>query len=168
MPDMKIPPHNLEAEESVLGALLIDHEALVRVAEVLEPQHFYDERNSQIYLAMIELYKDLSPIDIVTVTNGLKKLGSFKKIGGSARLAELATRVPTSAHVEEYAKIIKNHAIKRALIALAGELSELSFSEQIETSTVLDTAEQKIFSISQKHLERSFVPLKKTLAESLV
>ena len=166
MSELKVPPHNLEAEESVLGAILLDREAIVQVAEILEAKHFYHEHHGKIFAAMLELFKEREPIDVVTLTNELKKSKALKVIGGTSRLTELASKVPTSAHVGEYAKIIKDAAIKRSLIALSSDLSEMAFDPSRETENILDRAEQEIFSIYQRSLERSFVSLKTALAES--
>lgn len=166
MPQLKTPPQNLDAEESVLGAILLDRDAIVQVAEFLESKHFYREAHATIYEAMLKLYAEREPIDVVTLTNELKKRKKLKEVGESAFLAELASKVPTAAHITQYGKIVKDLAIKRSLIGLAGELSELGFDPGQETDSLLDKAEQRIFSLSQKHMDRSFVSLKQALAES--
>lgn len=166
MPTLKLPPQNLEAEESVLGALLIDHEAIVAVAELLKPDFFYDQHHQAIYQAVIELYSEREPIDIVTVSTRLKKNKKLKEIGGTEELAKLANAVPTSSHIREYAKLVKDACIKRRLISLGVELNDLAFDEAKRTEEILDTAEQHIFSLSQTQIEKSFIPLKDALAES--
>ncbi|HAV14755.1 MAG TPA: replicative DNA helicase [Candidatus Pacebacteria bacterium] len=166
MADPKLPPHNIQAEESVLGAMLIDRDAIVQIAEFLEPKHFYREAHRDIYDGMLKLFADREPIDVVTLTDMLKKTGRLKDIGGTAYLADLAAKVPTAAHVKQYAKIIKDMAIKRFLITLASDLSEMALNPARETSDILDTAEQNIFGLSQKHMDRSFISLKTALAES--
>ena len=167
MPEaVRVPPSNIEAEQSVLGALLIDKDAVVEVAEFLRPKHFYQEKHGKIFEAVIILYETREPVDVVTVGDRLKKNKSFKKVGGASYLAELVDRVPTSAHVEKYARIVKDLATKRELISQASRLVEESFDEGKELSEVLDKAERAIFGLSQQHLARNFIPIKDALAES--
>src|SRR5690349_9536295 len=115
MSSLKLPPQNLEAEESVLGALLLDHEAIVAVAEVVKPEYFYKEIHQNIYQAILELFTAREPIDIVTVSNQLKKNKKLKDVGGTVFLSTLANAVPTSSHVRQYAKIVKDLYTKRRM-----------------------------------------------------
>lgn len=163
---MRVPPHSTEAEVSVLGALLLDKEAIVAVAEFLEGHHFYDEKHSEIYEAMISLYQQRTPIDILTVSESLKKRKALKKIGGVTYLAELTNKVPTAAHVEHYGKIVKDLATKRSLMTAASRLVEMSMDEGMAANELLDKAEAEIFSLSQRHLSQSFTPVKAALADS--
>lgn len=166
MADLKTPPHNLEAEESVLGAILLDREAIVQVADKLESAHFYKTAHADIYEAMLKLFDEREPIDVVTLTNQLKKMKRFTEVGGSAYLAKLASSVPTAAHVVQYAKIVRDLSIKRSLISLSGELGEMAFDPGLSTDQILDKTEKQVFSLSQKQMRRSFVSLKKALSES--
>lgn len=166
MPELKIPPHSDEAEEAVLGAVLIDKDAIVSVAEFLRPEHFYNEINGLIFKAMLVLYEERSPIDIVTLSEKLKKQKVLTKIGGAAYLAELANRVPTAAHTEEYGKIIKDNYTKRELISASSRIAEQAFDESKGATEVLDKAEQEIFALSQRYLKQIFIPVKDALAES--
>ena len=166
MPDLKIPPHSNEAEESVLGSILIDKDAVIAVTEFLRSEHFYNEINGMVYKAMLALFEERSPIDIVTLTEKLKKQKNLDRVGGSSYLADLANRVPTAANVEEYGKIIKDNYIKRELISASSRISEKAFDESNEADIILDKAEQEVFSLSQRHLRQVFVPIKDTLAES--
>ncbi|RJR28948.1 replicative DNA helicase [Candidatus Microgenomates bacterium] len=161
-----VPPHSLEAEISVLGALLLDREAIISVAEFLDSTHFYDPRHKDIYECIIELYEDRTPIDVLTVTEKLKKKKVLKKIGGASYLAELANKVPTAAHVEHYGKIVKDHSTKRSLMSAAARLFDLSLDEGLAADEVLDKAESEVFSLSQRHLAQSFTAVKATLADS--
>ncbi len=163
--DLRLPPHNLDAEKSVLGALLIDKDAITEVAEFLRPEHFYKEGHGDIYEAILDLFEKREPVDLITLTEELKKKKNYEKIG-AAYLAELASFVPTSVHVVKYAQIVKDHAIKRQLIGTANKLSELSFSETGDVNDILDAAEQEIFGISQAHLKQNFVHVKSVLTES--
>lgn len=163
---VRIPPNNIPAEESVLGALLLDHDAIVAVAELLKPEFFYKDIHQDVFRAIIELYAQRSPIDIVTVSSQLKKNKALKEVGGTPFLTQLAEAVPTSSHVREYAKIVKDLYTKRQLITLAADLNELAFDEGKMTEEILDKAESNVFSLSQTHVEKGFVPLKDVLAES--
>jgi len=164
--NLRVPPHSQEAEESVLGAMLIDKDAVIAVAEFLQADDFYDERLKEIYKACIDLYEERTPIDVLTVTDRLKKNKVLKEIGSSSFLAELANNVPTAAHVEHYGRIVKNSATKRSLMSVASKLVDVSFDESLGADEVLDRAESEIFSLSQKSLNKAFTSVKDTLAES--
>jgi replicative DNA helicase len=163
---VRVPPHSLEAEISVLGALLLDRDAITSVAEFLQGSHFYDERHSEIYEAMVELYEERVPIDVLTVSERLKKKKILKKVGGSTYLAEIANRVPTAAHVEHYGRIVKDASTKRSLMTSASRLVDMSFDEALTAAELLDRAEGEIFSLTQTHLAQSFTPVKAALADS--
>jgi len=163
---VRVPPHSQEAEESVLGALLIDKDAVVEVAQFLKPKHFYEEKHGQIYEAVLTLFEDREPVDVVTVSEKLKQSKQLKRVGGSSYLTELVNRVPTSAHAENYAKIVKNLATKRELIASASRLVEEAFDEGKSLEDVLDRAEKTVFGLSQEHLAKNFVSIRDVLAES--
>ncbi|OGV92760.1 replicative DNA helicase [Microgenomates group bacterium RIFCSPLOWO2_01_FULL_47_10] len=162
----RIPPHNLEAEESVLGALLLDREAASDVAEFLRSEHFYKPANGLVYEAMLELYSQREPIDVVTVANRLKKNKALDKVGGAGYLTDLAGKVPTAAHAEHYGRIVKDAATKRSLISAASVLTESAFDESREISDLLDEAEKNVFSLSQQNLRNVFISIKDALAES--
>jgi len=166
MPKLKVPPHSQEAETCVLGSILIDKDAITNVAEFLRPEHFYKEINRLIFQAFLELYEERQPIDIVTLKEKLKKQKSLTKIGGSSYLVSLVNSVPTAAHAEQYGQIVKNNYTKRELITAAGQIAEAAFDDSQEASSVLDKAEQSIFTLSQKHLRQIFLPVKDILAES--
>ncbi len=163
---LRIPPHSADAEVSVLGALLLDKNAIVNVAEFLEPSHFYDDRHSLVYEVMVDLYEARSPIDVLTVSDGLKHKKVLDKIGGTAYLADLVNKVPTAAHVEHYAKIVRDAATKRALMEAAAKLVEYSFDDSLAADDLLDKAEQSVFSLTQAHLPNVFTPVRAALAES--
>lgn len=163
---IKLPPHSTEAETSVLGSILIDNDAILAVSEFLRPEHFYDLNNAKVYEAMLSLYENRSPIDMVTVSERLKELKYLKKIGGKAFLSRLANDVPTSANVESYGQIIKSLSAKRELISAAGRISERSFDDGIASAELLDYAEQEVFSLSQKHLKSVPTSLKEVLTAS--
>ncbi len=163
---LRVPPHSQEAEESVLGAMFIDKDAVIAVAEFLSPEDFYDERLKEVYQACIDLYEERIPIDVLTVTDRLKKRKVLKEVGSSSYLAELANKVPTAAHVEHYGKIVKDTATKRSLMSVASKLVDVSMDEGLAANEVLDRAESAIFSLSQKSLSKAFTSVRETLAES--
>lgn len=164
---VKLPPQNIEAEQSLLGALLIDKDAIVQISEILHPGYFYrTEQHGSIYEAMQSLFERREPIDLVTLTEELKKLGTYDKVGGSAYLTTLVNIVPTSAHVENYAKIIKSHAVRRNLIAQSTKLIERAYDEGGLVEDLLEQAEAGIFSLSQEHVSRDFIPIKDALTQS--
>ena len=164
--DLKLPPHSNEAEVSVLGALLLDKEAVTSVAEFLRPDHFYNEKHKDIFECMLELYEDRSPVDVLTVSERLKKLKSLKKVGGVTYLSDLVNQVPTAAHVEHYGKIVRDQATKRSLMMAASRLVDLSIDEGLDADELLDKAESEVFSLTQRHMDQSFTLVKSTLAES--
>jgi replicative DNA helicase len=163
---VRVPPHSAEAEECVLGALLLDRDAIIAVAEFLSSEDFYDERHKTIFESCLELYEERTPIDVLTVGERLKKKKALKEIGGSGYLADLTNKVPTAAHVEHYGKIVKDLATKRSLMGAASKLVDLSLDETLAADELLDKAEAEVFSLTQKHLTRAFIPVKDALAES--
>ena len=164
--NIKIPPHDDSAEQSLLGAILIDKDAMMDVAEFVRPAYFYKEAHGHIYEAMSELYELHEPIDVVTITAQLKKNGSFKNIGGSSYLSDLLNVVPTSAHAQRYGRIIQENATKRRLVEAAARINELAFKEQGSAQQIVDEAEQEIFAISQTTTRKDFMVIKDALAES--
>ena len=164
--NIKTPPHDLEAERSVLGAILIDSSAMNLVAEFVRADFFYSLENKLIYSAMLSLFEKQQPIDVVTLQDQLKSQDALKRVGGKNYLSDLINTVPTSAYVEHYGQIIKNHFVKRKLIELSSRMVEKSFDEKGDVKKLLDEAEVEIFSLSQQHLHRDFVQLKEILAQS--
>lgn len=166
-PITKLPPQNIEAEQSLLGSLLIDKDAIVRISEIVARGDFYrSEQHGAIFQAIEELWQRREPIDLVTVTEELKKISAFDKAGGSAYLTTLVNVVPTSAHIEHYARIIKEHALRRGLITQATQLIERAYDEAYSLEELLENAESGIFSLSQQHTSRDFIPIKDALTES--
>lgn len=162
----KVPPHNHEAEESILGALLIDRNALTLVADMLKPDHFYDPNRGSIYQAMIDLYQKREPVDLLTLADRLKKQKKLTQVGGSAYIAQLAEKVPSSANVQTYAKMVKDDYVKRQLIQVSSRFGELAFDESQPLEEILDTVEQQVFGLSQQHLHKGFIHVKEALADS--
>ena len=163
---IRIPPHSPEAEESVLGALLLDKDAIIAIAEFLNPDDFYDERHKSIFECSLELYEERVPIDVLTISERLKRRKFLKRVGGVSYLVELANRVPTAAHVEHYGKIVKDAATKRSLMKAASTLVELSMDEGLAANELLDKAESQVFALTQKHLSNTFIHVRDALASS--
>lgn len=164
---VKLPPQNIEAEQSLLGALLIDKDAIVKVAEILEPSDFYrSESHGQIFQAMKALFEKREPIDLVTLTEELKKQKTYEKVGSAGYLTSLVNTVPTSAHVEHYARIIREHSIRRNLITHSTRMIEEAYNEAGVLEEVLEAAEAGIFGLAQKGLKRDFIHVKDALTES--
>lgn len=165
MAGLKVPPSNEEAEQSVLGAILIDKDAIATVSSIISSSDFYNPVNGMIFGAMLSLYERGKPIDILTLKAAIKKDKNFKEFEPSY-LTELINVVPTAANIEHYAIIIKDVATKRALIRAGSQIAEMGFGDEKEIDSILDRAESSIFAISQKSSLRSFIPLKEALAES--
>lgn len=163
---IRIPPHSDDAEQAVLGALLIDNEAIMSVSEIVKPDYFYTPANKHIFECMSALFEERQPIDILTLTNILKKKKLFEKVGGSAYLASLANVVPTAANVEHYAGILREKYLRRALIQMGAEMTDFAFDEDSNASEIVDKVEQGIFKISQEHVKQGFIHIKEALAES--
>ena len=162
----RTPPHNLEAEAAVLGAVLIDNEAMVEVSEFLLPEYFYHEGNSLIYAAMIELYEKREPIDAVTLTDRLKKMRKLAVAGGATRIAELSNNSSTAANAQYYGKIVHDLGVKRKLINLSASIGKLAFDDSEELQEIVDQVEEEVFAVSKEHARKSFIPVKSILTES--
>jgi len=165
MAKIKVPPHNEDAEQSVLGAILIDKEAMSLASGILRAEHFYSDLNGMIFSAMLTIHEQRRPIDVLTVTAELKKIDANERIQ-SSYISDLVNAVPTAANIEEYAQIVRETATKRQLIHAASEVAELGFQENKDVKELLDKAEASIFAISQANITRGFVAIKDTLTES--
>lgn len=166
MADQKIPPQNLDAEQAVLGALLLDKDAIVSVAEILKPEHFYRDSHSKIYSAILGLFDKREPIDLVTLSAELKNQKIHSDVGGSSYLSDLVAQVPTAANVSHHARLIKENFTKRELIRISGQIAEKSFDSISDIKDLIDFAESQVFSISQEHIHQFFIPIKDALVES--
>ena len=162
----KVPPHSLEAEESLLGSLLIDKDAIIRVADNVMPQDFYKDSHKIIYDTIKELYGNQEPIDIITLSNRLEDKNKMTVIGGRSYLAQLSNTVATSGNITFYANIIQRKATLRRLQQAAAEISTMSFDEEREIDEILDETEKKIFSVSRKYLKNAFVPIDNLLTSA--
>jgi len=159
---VKLPPQNIEAEQSFLGALLIDKDAIVKVVEFLRPPHFYKPSHVSIYEAIVDLYERREPADLITIPAELKKRNLLEECGGVGYLSELVNLVPTAANVEFYARMIKDDATRRSLISVAGQIGEMVHNEP-DIAELMDRSEQLLFSVSQDRVHQEFVPVKDTL-----
>ncbi len=162
----RIPPQNAEAEQSFLGSLLLDKDALVRVADLVSPDDFYHDKHRRTFEAMLDLFRRNEPIDLLSLANRLQERGELEKIGGRAELIALANAVPTSSHVVHYGEIVQKKSTLRRLIHAADEIMGLGYEEDEEMSTVLDRAERTLFNVSQKFLKRTFAPIRDVLADA--
>jgi replicative DNA helicase len=162
----KLPPQAIEAEQSLLGCLMLDKNAIVKIADFLTPQDFYRGIHSEIYSACQELFEKGEPIDILSCSNRLKEKGKLEEIGGNSYLAELVNSVPTASHILNYAKIIQRKSILRSLINASYEIGQFGYDENEDPNLLLDKAEQKIFSIAQKNLSQRFLSIKESLEEA--
>jgi len=162
----RIPPQNTEAEASLLGALLIDTDAIVKVADMVSADDFYDEKHQRIYEAVNQLYEKHSPIDVLTLSNNLKASGLIEFVGGASYLTELTNFVPTAAHVEQYAEIVAQKALRRRLIKASQEMTGLGYDEAKNLQELIEQAESSLFEISQKRVKQDVMSLESILAES--
>lgn len=166
VPAGKVPPQNLDAEMSLLGAVLIDEEVLADVTEHVKAKDFYDKRHAIIYDAIMRLYEKNKPVDLLTLTDELKRKKEIDGIGGSAYLTELTNYVPTSAHAESYAEIVAQKAVRRRLIKASGEISELGYDEETTTQELLQQAEAELFAVSDQSLKQDLTSLESILTDS--
>ena len=162
----RVPPQNIDAEKSVLGSILLDRDALIEVSGWLLPTHFYDERHIAIYQTILELFESGLPIDLVTVSDRLKKKNMLSNIGGRAYLTELASFVPTAAHAVEYGNIVKETSTRRGLISSSSEITKLAFDESLALPEVVDRSETLLFNIAQEGIQSNFVHIKDLLKDA--
>lgn len=163
----KIPPHDIEAEQAVIGSMLTDKTAVSDSIELLKEEDFYREDNKLIYLAMLNLYNKAEPIDLITVKSELEAMGKFEAIGGFEYLAELPEKVPTTANAQKYIKIVKEKSQLRQLISVANKIIELGFDTTEDVEDIMDEAERKIFDLSQGKNAKGYVAIKDILVDSV-
>ena len=162
----KIPPQNVDAEMSLLGAVLIDEETLADISEHVTPKDFYDKRHALIYEGMMYLYEKHKPVDLLTLTDELKRKSNLEEVGGSAYLTELTNYVPTAAHAEAYAELVQQKAIRRRLIKASGDIAEMGYDEEHSTQELLEKAEAELFSVSDQSTKQDLVSLETILTDS--
>ena len=162
----KVPPHDVEAEQAVLGSMLRDKDAVISAIEVLKEDDFYRTDNKSIYEAIMNLYNRAEPIDIITVKAELESLGKFEQVGGLEYLASLPDKVPTTANAMKYIKIVEEKSTLRNLIKTANEIIELGYDPTEDVSDIMEGAEKKIFNIMQNNDKKSYSPIKDILVDS--
>ena len=161
-----VPPQNLEAEASLLGAILIDSDSLIKIADIISSQDFYDPRHQKIYEAINQLYNKQYAIDVLTITDQVKNNGHIEAVGGASYITELTNYVPTASHIEQYADIVSQKALRRRLIKASQNIAELGFDETKVLQSLIEEAETNIFNVSQQHIKQNVVSLETILAES--
>lgn len=166
MPKPRIPPNDSEAEQAVLGSILIDREAMTIVSQLIHPEYFYNDVNKDIFSSMLALYEERKPIDILTLTDILKKKKLYDSVGGAGYITSLANVVPTASNIEQYCEIIREKYVKRSLIQIGAEITDMAFQEEESSDEVLDRAEQNIFKIAQEHSKQGFIHIREALAQS--
>jgi len=162
----KIPPHNLEAESNVLGSILIDDEAINKIADIVNPEDFYREAHKKIFESCLELYEKREPIDLLSVANSLEDRNELENIGSKSYLASLTNAVVTAGNVKYYAEIVQKKATLRKLLKASNEIISLAYDETNLVDDVLDNSERKLFQISQKFLRENFIPISSVLNET--
>ena len=166
--ESRMPPQNVEAEQSVLGGILIDNQTFHKVIDIVSTDDFYRPAHAKIYSAMCDLASKSEPIDIVTLTAKMKELGVYEEIGGAAYLAELLERVPTAIHSEYHAKLVANQAVKRNLVSVCNEIGNRGLDPGELTEELLDYAEKSIFGLSSSKKQRSLVPVRDIVRSAFV
>ena len=161
----RLPPQNIEAEQSVLGSLLIDPDALIKVSSFLRPEDFYRETHGLIYKAIVDLHERRQPADFVTLCDELERRGQMEHVGGAGYLTSLINVVPTSVHAQHYGRIVERAATLRRLISASSEISNMAYERADDEDKILDQAEQLIFGVAQRSIERELVPVRTILSD---
>lgn len=162
----KVPPHDEEAEQAVIGSMMTDKDAVISAIEILKPEDFYRDDNKTIYSAIISLYAKGEPIDIITLKDELTSLGKLEPIGGLEYLVSLPEKVPTTANVEKYIKIVEEKSILRSLIKTANQLIDLGYNQNEEVEVLMDNAEKKIFDLMQRKSQKGYSSIRDILVDS--
>jgi replicative DNA helicase len=162
----RIPPQNRDAEASLLGAILIDTDAIVKIADLVRAEDFYEEKHQRIYEAIVHLYERHSPIDVLTLSDQLKGTGFLEMVGGAAYLTELTNFVPTATHVEQYAEIVSQKALRRRLIKASQDIVGYGYDEARGLQELIEEAESRLFEVSQRHVKQDITSIETILSES--
>jgi replicative DNA helicase len=160
---LRVPPHSLDAEQSLIGSLMLDKDAIIKVADLVRVGDFYKDAHNAIYEAMLELYENREPLDVLSVGNRLEERGKLDSIGGNGYLATIVNAVPSATNVVHYAKLVQRKSTLRRLIAAGQDITEMGYDESEDIQSVLDEAEQRIFKVSQKYIKQDFTPIKSVL-----
>lgn len=162
----RIPPQNIEAESSLLGSLLIDGDAFVKIGDSVRADDFYDERHQKIFTALQTLYEKHQPIDVLTLSNQLTNKAQLETVGGASYLTELTNFVPTAAHVEQYAEIVATKGVRRRLIKATNSIGQLGYDENLSLQELIEEAESRLFEVSQQHVKQDIASLESILGDS--
>ncbi len=162
----RLPPQSVEAEQSVLGSILIDRDAIIEVADFLKPEDFYRQAHGQIFSAMLDLSERREPIDVVTVADALDRGGALEAVGGRAYLGELSNETPTAVHAAQYARIVERKALLRNLITAAGRIAGIGYEDPAEVQEAIDRAEGELFAVSQRRVAAGFSALRSLLHDA--
>lgn len=162
----RLPPQSIEAEQAVLGAILIDQNAIVEVADIIKPEDFYRQSHGRIFQAMVSLYEEGTPTDIVTVSERIEKDGNLPDIGGRAYLSTLSNLTPSAVHAESYAEVVRQKALLRSLIQAAGQISQIAYADPTDVEEAVDRASEAIYTVSERRLRSKFRVLKGLLHEA--
>lgn len=164
--DIRIPPQQLEAEQAVLGSLMIDRDAVIKIADALVPEDFYADKHRYVYDAMLTLYQRHDPIDILALSNLLQERNQLESIGGRSFLVSLSNAVPTAANVVQYSQIVQKKATLRRLLEAAGAMVQMGYEDTEDVSALLDNAERSLFNVSQRYLKQNFINIRDVLDEA--
>ena len=159
----RLPPQNIEAEQSVLGSLLIDPDAIIKIGSFLQPEDFYREAHQLVYRAILRLHERRLPADFITVVDELERQEQLDLVGGSGYLTSLINMVPTSVHVEHYGHIVERTGLMRRLIGAAGQIAALAYEEREEMDEVIDQAERILFDVSQRRISKALIPIREVI-----
>jgi replicative DNA helicase len=162
----RLPPQSIEAEQSVLGSLLIDRDAVIEVAEFLRPEDFYRQAHARVYAAILDLFERREPVDIVTVSEVLERTGDLESIGGRAYLGTLTNSTPTAVHVVQYARIVERKSLLRNLIGAAGKIAGIGYEDPAEVQEAIDRAEAELYAVSQRRVAAGFTKLNTLLHDA--
>jgi replicative DNA helicase len=162
----RLPPHSLEAEQSVLGAVLIDRETIIEIAEFLRPEDFYRQAHGSVYRAMLELFERREPVDLVTVAESLERSEDLEQVGGRSYLSQLSNATPTAVHAVQYARIVERKAVLRNLIGAAGKIAGIGYEDPAEIQEAIDRAESELFQVSNRRITAGFNQLRDLLHEA--
>lgn len=164
----KIPPQATDLEEAVLGALMLEKDALTSVIDILKPETFYKDNHKEIYSAIVELFNNSEPVDLLTVTNQLRKKGKLELVGGAYYITELTSKVNSAAHIESHARIIIEKAIKRELIRIASEVHRDAFEDTVDVFSLLDKTEQALFEVSEINIRKNYADMRSIMHEAIL
>jgi replicative DNA helicase len=165
---LRMPPHNTEAEESVLGSIMLDKDAIVKVADIIKASDFYNEKNQIVFEVIHELYNEQSPLDILNISSRLKEKSLLKTVGGRSHLTELINAVPSASNVVSYAKLVRNKASLRRLISVASDVVEMGYEESRPIDEIMDSAQQKLFAISNSSAKQEFSSINSLLESAFL